>query len=92
MGMAELNRGSASTRQVTTATPARLDFRETGISIEGFVNAMSTGSALSVAPAHHLWCASEGLPPRSGGKTGRLLVAEDLGLPLARLRMSSAPP
>ena len=48
MDMAELNRGSASTRQVTTATPAWLDFRETEISIEGFVNAMSTGSALSV--------------------------------------------
>jgi hypothetical protein len=28
-GMAKLNRGSASTRQVTTATPAGLDFRET---------------------------------------------------------------
>ncbi len=48
MDMAELNRGSASTRQVTTATPARLDFRETEISIEGFVNAMSTGSRCSI--------------------------------------------
>jgi len=46
--MAKLNRGSASTRQVTTATPARLDFRETEISIEGFVNTMSTGSPLSM--------------------------------------------
>ena len=46
--MARLNRGSASTRQVTTATPARLDFRETEISIEGFVNAMSTGSNRSM--------------------------------------------
>lgn len=44
MDMAELNRGSASTRQVTTATPAMLGFRETEISIEGCVNAMSTGS------------------------------------------------
>ena len=49
MGMAELNRGSASTRQVTTATPAWLDFRETEISVEGCVNAMSTGSAWSMA-------------------------------------------
>jgi len=49
MDMAELNRGSASTtRQVTTATPAWLDFRETEISIEGFVNAMSTGSLFSL--------------------------------------------
>lgn len=48
MDMAELNRGSASTRQVTTATPAWLDFRETEISVEGCVNAMSTGSHRSM--------------------------------------------
>jgi hypothetical protein len=47
--MARLNRSSTSTRQVTTATPAMLDFRETEISIEGFVDAMSTGSHRSMA-------------------------------------------
>jgi hypothetical protein len=47
--MARLNRSSASTRQVTTATPAMLDFRETEISIEGFVDPMSTGSHRSMA-------------------------------------------
>ena len=31
-----------------TATPAKLDFRETEISVEGCVNAMSTGSAWSM--------------------------------------------
>jgi hypothetical protein len=64
---------------VTTATPAKLDFRETEISIEGCVNAMSTGSVFSLAPAHRLRCVSAELPPRFGGKTGRLFVAGDVG-------------
>ena len=60
--MARLNRSSASTRQVTTATPAMLDFRETEISIEGFVDAMSTGSHRSMAVASALL---NGTQPRS---------------------------
>lgn len=42
------DRSPISTRQVTTATPARLDFRETGVSEEGCVNAMSTDSTCSM--------------------------------------------
>jgi len=48
--MAWLNQSSAATRQVTTATPAMLDFRVPKGAVEGFVDAMSTGSAASMSP------------------------------------------
>jgi len=79
--MARLNRSSASTRQVTTATPAMLDFRETEISIEGFVDAMSTGSHRSMARVGDVaqgGFVAFGLMPCSiGEKTGRLDVLNE---------------
>ena len=36
-------------RQVTTATPAGLDLRTTGVADEGFADTMSTGSPCSIA-------------------------------------------
>jgi hypothetical protein len=79
--MARLNRSSASTRQVTTATPAMLDFRETEISIEGFVNAMSTGSHRSMARvgggAQGGVAALMLTPWSKGVETGRLDVEDE---------------
>ena len=41
-------------RQVTTAAPARLDFRRTGILDEGFVSAMLTNSTCSIGPVANI--------------------------------------
>jgi len=83
--MARLNRSSASTRQVTTATPAMLDFRETGISIEGFVDAMSTGSHRSMARvgggAQGGFVAVQLMPWRIGHELAQLVVADQRSLP-----------
>ena len=50
MDMAGSDRSRALKRQVTTATPAGLDFRATGVADEGFADTMSTGSPCSIAP------------------------------------------
>ena len=47
--MAGPDRRRGSLRQVTTATPARLDFRATGVADEGCVDTMSTESPCSIA-------------------------------------------
>lgn len=48
MGMAGPDRGRGSTRQVTTATPAKLDFRASRPADEGCADAMSARSTTSV--------------------------------------------
>ena len=47
--MAGPDRSRGSTRQVTTATPAKLDFRGAEATDEGCADAMSTESACSIA-------------------------------------------
>lgn len=47
--MAGPDRSRGSTRQVTTATPAKLDFRVAEATDEGCVDAMSTESSCSIA-------------------------------------------
>lgn len=47
--MTLLERDPAASRQVTTGTPAELDFRVPGGAVEGFVDAMSTVSTWSMA-------------------------------------------
>ena len=49
MDMARPDRSRALKRQVTTATPAGLDFRATGVADEGFADTMSTESPCSIA-------------------------------------------
>ena len=49
MSMAGPDRNRGSLRQVTTATPAGLDFRATGVADEGCVDTMSTESPCSIA-------------------------------------------
>ncbi len=49
MSMAGPDRNRGSLRQVTTATPAGLDFRATGVADEGCADTMSTESACSIA-------------------------------------------
>lgn len=50
MEMAEPDGSRVFGRQVTTATPARLDFRATRVADEGCADTMSTESACSIAP------------------------------------------
>jgi hypothetical protein len=66
MGMAGPDRSRGSTRQVTTATPAGLDFRATGAADEGCADTMSTESACSIAL-------------RSSGAQGREAVCHPQG-------------
>ena len=47
--MAGPDRSRGPKRQVTTATPAGLDFRATGVADEGCADTMSTESACSIA-------------------------------------------
>ena len=49
MDMAGPDRRRVSLRQVTTATPAGLDFRANGVADEGCADTMSTESACSIA-------------------------------------------
>ena len=49
MDMAGPDRSRESKRQVTTATPAGLDFRTTGVADEGCADTMSTESPCSIA-------------------------------------------
>lgn len=49
MGVAGPDRRRGSLRQVTTATPAALDFRATGVADEGCADTMSTESPCSIA-------------------------------------------
>jgi hypothetical protein len=51
-------------RQVTTATPARLDFRVPEGAVEGFADAMSTGGIVSIASRRSDQL-GEGGPPRA---------------------------
>ena len=48
-GMTRPDRSRENSRQVTTATPAGLDFRATGVADEGCVDTMSTESPCSIA-------------------------------------------
>jgi len=49
MDMAGPDRRRVSLRQVTTATPAGLDFRATGVTDEGCADTMSAESPCSIA-------------------------------------------
>ena len=94
MDMAGPDRRRVSLRQVTTATPAGLDFRATGVADEGCADTMSTESACSIALVLSQAQAS-GLDchPQAPGKSGGVLdeCAADLRRPQTTRRLESDP-
>jgi hypothetical protein len=72
MGMAGPDRSRGSTRQVTTATPAGLDFSATGAADEGCADTMSTESACSIAPRSSGLKATRRIATHKGREFGAL--------------------
>lgn len=75
MKKAKPGRGRGSWRQVTTATPAGLDFRTNGAVPEGGVDAMSTEAFAVSGETDPESSQRQRLPPPSVDKAGALVVA-----------------
>ena len=86
MDMAGPDRRRVSLRQVTTATPAGLDFRATGVADEGCADTMSTESPCSIAQglsgaqARDLDCHSQAPGVRGVFGGDMLEISEMVGL------------
>ena len=75
MGMAGPDRGRGSTRQVTTATPAKLDFRASRPADEGCADAMSAKSTASVERTPRCFNEPKQSALRSSAQGPSILVA-----------------
>ena len=86
MDMAGPDRSREYTRQVTTATPAGLDFRATGVADEGCADTMSTESPCSIAQG------LSGLKPAIGIATRKHQGGQGIWLMNAPRTQTGKPP
>src|SRR5574338_1650768 len=94
MDMAGPERSRGSLRQVTTATPAGLDFKATGVADEGCADTMSTETPCSIAQGLSQAQASDlNCHPQAPGKSGGVLdeCAADLRRSQTTHRLQSDP-